>query len=138
MVSQAQVGLVTASWQKVKPIQDQAADLFYDRLFVIAPDVKPMFSGDLREQKRKLMAMLAMAVAGLNNLDGLVGPLKRLGAQHAGFGAIDAHYDAVGSALLWTLEQGLGPSFTPEVKEAWTEVYQTIAAVMMSGAKAAA
>ena len=138
MVSQTDAALVTDSWQKVRPIQDKAADLFYDRLFVIAPEVKPLFPTDMREQKRKLMAMIAMAVAGLNDLAGLIDPLKRLGAQHAGFGAVDAHYDAVGSALLWTLEQGLGPAFTPEVKLAWAEVYQTIATVMKSGTKAAA
>lgn len=135
MVSSSQVALVTSSWEKVSAIKDQAAELFYDRLFTIAPEVKPLFPADMREQKQKLMAMLATAVAGLTNLEALIAPLTQLGARHAAYGTQDAHYDAVGRALLWTLEQGLGPAFTPEVKAAWTDVYAVLASVMKSGAQ---
>ena len=44
------------------------------------------------------------------------------------------HYEPVGAALLWTLEQGLGPSFTPPVEAAWTETYMTLAGVMQKAA----
>jgi hemoglobin-like flavoprotein len=134
MISSSQVALVTSSWEKVSGIKDQAADLFYDRLFTIAPEVKPMFPSDMGEQKQKLMAMLATAVAGLTNIEALIAPLKKLGAQHATYGTKDEHYDAVASALLWTLEEGLGEAFTSDVKAAWTDVYLVLASVMKSSA----
>jgi hemoglobin-like flavoprotein len=118
----------------VVPIKEAAADLFYNRLFEIAPRVRGLFPDDLREQKRKLMAMLATAVAGLHNLDKLVPAVKDLGARHVGYGAKAEHYAVVGEALLWTLESGLGEAFTPDVRQAWTKVYSTLAAVMQAGA----
>jgi len=58
----SQVELVQTSFQKVVPIAATAADLFYDRLFEIAPETRALFPADLAEQKKKLIAMLATAV----------------------------------------------------------------------------
>jgi hemoglobin-like flavoprotein len=93
-----------------------------------------MFKGDMGEQRRKLMVMLSAAVKGLPRLDRLVPVLEDLGRRHAHYGVEDHHYETVGEALLWTLEKGLGPAFTPEVKEAWTTVYGVVAATMKAGA----
>jgi hemoglobin-like flavoprotein len=125
-----QIELVQTSFKKVVPIAGTAADLFYDRLFEIAPDVRPMFPQDLKEQKVKLMAMLGTAVTNLHRLDEILPAVKALGQRHKGYGVSDAHYAPVGAALLWTLEKGLGPDFTPEVKAAWTETYTALAGVM--------
>lgn len=127
-----QIELVQTSFKKVVPIAGAAADLFYGRLFEIAPEVRPMFPQDMTEQKTKLMAMLGTAVTNLHKLDEILPAVKAMGERHKGYGVTAAQYAPVGAALLWTLEQGLGPDFTPEVKEAWTETYTALAGVMTS------
>ena len=128
------LSLVIKTFDQVVPIAGLAADLFYDRLFEIAPGLRSMFPQDMRDQKRKLFVMLATAVQGLNDLDRLVPQVKALGARHAGYGVRSEHYAIVGQALIWTLERGLGAAFTPEVKLAWTRVYGLLAATMQAGA----
>ena len=125
-----QIKLVQTSFAQVAPIAATAADLFYGRLFEIAPQVRAMFPDDLREQKKKLMAMLGTAVGNLHKLETILPAVKDLGQRHKGYGVTAAHYAPVGAALLWTLEKGLGPDFTPEVKAAWTETYTALAGVM--------
>jgi hemoglobin-like flavoprotein len=134
MLSHDEIALVRNSFAKVVPIKDAAADLFYDRLFEIAPQVRAMFPSDLTEQKKKLMAMIAAAVGGLDELDTLVPAVKALGARHATYGTKPEHYRPVGETLLWTLGKGLGDGFTPEVAAAWTKVYGVLAATMQAGA----
>jgi hemoglobin-like flavoprotein len=129
--------LVQTTFAKVAPIADEAAALFYGRLFEIDPALRPMFTTDLKEQGRKLMAMIAMAVNGLDRLDQLVPAVRQLGARHAGYGVRDEHYDTVAAALVWTLEQGLGGDFTPDVREAWVAVYGVLASTMKDAAAAA-
>ncbi|MEM9186324.1 MAG: globin family protein [Planctomycetota bacterium] len=133
-----QIELVQTTWAKVAPSASQVAVLFYDRLFEIAPEVKPLFKGDMAEQGQKLMQMLAVAVNGLPQLEQIVPAVQEMGVRHTGYGVAPEHYDHVGAALLWTLEQGLGDGFTPEVKDAWTETYVTLATVMKDAAAAAA
>ena len=125
-----QVELVQTSFQKVVPMAAAAADLFYDRLFEIAPETRALFPPDLTEQKKKLVSMLATAVGNLHQLETILPAVKELGQRHKGYGVTTAHYAPVGAALLWTLEKGLGPAFTPEVKAAWTETYTALAGVM--------
>lgn len=138
MLTANDIALVRASFAKVLPIKDTAADLFYGRLFEIAPALRPMFPADLKEQKVKLMAMIAAAVGGLDNLDTLVPPVKALGARHTGYGVVASHYGTVADALLWTLERGLGDGFTPDVRTAWTKLYTVLADTMQAGAAEAA
>lgn len=127
-----QADLVKASWAKVVPIRDTAATLFYDKLFELDPSLRPMFKGDIAEQGRKLMTMLNTAVRGLDHLDQLVPAVRALGERHRSYGVEHDHYATVAVALLWTLEQGLGEDFTPEVRGAWTEVYTVLAQTMQS------
>jgi hemoglobin-like flavoprotein len=130
--------LVQSSFAAVVPIGAQAADIFYDRLFELDPELRPMFKSDMTEQKKKLMQMLAAAVKGLDDLDGLVPVVQDLGRRHVGYGVQDSHYDTVGAALLWTLEKGLGEAFTPDTKEAWTVVYGLLSTTMKDAASASA
>ena len=134
MLTSIEIVLVRASFARVVTIQDVAADLFYDRLFVIAPKLRELFPADLSQQKKKLMQMMTAAVGGLSNLDKLVPAVKALGARHVGYGVTAADYAIVGEALVWTLEQGLGDEFTPEVRSAWAKVYDVLAATMQAGA----
>ena len=130
--------LVRNSFSLVVPIQNVAADLFYDRLFVIAPELRSLFPEDLSEQKRKLVSMLGTGVAKLHDLSTLGPVLKNLGARHTSYGTTTEHYAVVGEALLWTLQKGLGHAFTPEIRTAWTKVYALIASTMQAGAAEAA
>jgi len=129
-----QVKLVQDSFAKVAPISDTAAALFYGRLFEIAPQVRAMFPDDMSEQRKKLMATLAIVVNGLNNLDTILPAASALAKRHVGYGAEAGHYPVVGAALLWTLEKGLGDAWTPPVAAAWTQAYTTLSGFMISEA----
>jgi hemoglobin-like flavoprotein len=129
-----QVKLVQDSFAKVVPISETAAVLFYDRLFEIAPAVKAMFPADMTEQRRKLMMMLAAVVKGLGDLPSILPAASALAKRHVGYGAKAEHYPVVGSALLWTLEKGLGDSWTSDIAAAWTTAYGTLSGYMISEA----
>ena len=131
-----QVFLVKDSFRKVVPIAGTAADLFYDRLFTIAPELRSLFSDDLTEQKKKLITMLATAVGSLHQFEHIAAAVRELGQRHAEYGVTAVDYQPVGAALIWTLEQGLGTDFTPPVKAAWIEAYTTLAGVMTQAAHA--
>jgi hemoglobin-like flavoprotein len=131
-----QIRLVQNSWKQVLPISDQAAALFYGRLFELEPSYRRLFTTDQKEQGRKLMQMISVAVNGLPKLDTIVPPVEDLGRRHLDYQVTEEMYDTVGEALLWTLGQGLGKAFTPEVEAAWTETYNTLAEVMKSAAYA--
>jgi hemoglobin-like flavoprotein len=134
MLTANDIALVRTTFARVVPIQSEAADLFYDRLFAISPKLRELFPADLRGQKQKLMQMIATAVGGLNNLNQLVPTVKALGARHSSYGVKTEHYRLVGEALLWTLERGLGQGFTPDVRSAWAKVYHVLSATMQAGA----
>ena len=129
-----QVTLVQQSFARVAPISETAAVLFYDRLFEIAPSVVPMFPTDMKEQRKKLMATLAVVVGGLSNLDAVLPAASALAKRHVSYGAKAEHYPVVGAALLWTLEKGLGDGWTPDVAAAWTAAYGTLSGYMISEA----
>lgn len=133
-LTERQKQLVQSSFEKVAPISEIAAELFYNRLFAVEPSVKPLFHGDLKDQGRKLMQMLSVAVHGLDHLDKIVPAIEDLGRRHAKYGVEAHHYTTVGEALIWTLEQGLGEDFTPEMREAWVATYQLVASTATAAA----
>jgi hemoglobin-like flavoprotein len=132
------IALVRSSWQQVLPIKDTAAQLFYGRLFELDPSLRGMFRGDMVEQGRKLMAMINTVVNSLDNLGPILERIEELGRGHVAYGVTEAHYDTVGSALIWTLGKGLGEQFTPAVKDAWVEAYGTLSSAMKQAAYAPA
>lgn len=129
-----QIDLVQKSFAEIKPIAAAAAGLFYDRLFTLDPSLRSMFKGEMTKQGQMLMSMIGAAVAGLRNLETLAPVVRQLGARHVGYGVRTEHYATVGSALLWTLERGLGAKFTPEVRDAWANAYNLLSEVMQLGA----
>ncbi len=132
------IELVQGTFKSVVPIADKAAEIFYAKLFDLDPSLKPLFKGDMKEQGKKLMTMIGTAVNGLNNLEAIVPAVQNLGRNHVGYGVKDSHYDTVGSALLYTLKTGLGDEvYTPEVNNAWTEVYTVLATTMKDAANEA-
>ncbi|MES9853120.1 MAG: globin family protein [Candidatus Thiodiazotropha sp. L084R] len=130
-----EINYVKSSWAKVEPIADQAAALFYGRLFEVYPEVKPYFKGDMEAQGKKLMKMIGTAVNSLDNLEPLLPVIQESGRKHATYGVQDVDYDKVADALIWTLSEGLGDEFTDEVKGAWVTTYTALADVMKSGAE---
>ena len=138
MVTPAQKTLVQTTFSAIAPLADDVAVIFYGRLFEIDPSLRHMFPGDMAQQRKKLMQMLTAAVKGLDRLDRLVPVVQDLGRRHGAYGVVDAHYDTVGAALLWTLQKGLGSAFTPEVEDAWSTVYGVLANTMRDAAREAA
>jgi len=126
-----QIALVQDSFRQVTPISAQIADLFYGRLFELAPEVRPLFPDDLAEQKKKLMQMLGLAVTGLNSPETLLPAVVGLGERHSGYEVAPEHYAVVGEALIWALGQGLGDEFTQDIEAAWMAAYGTLADVMI-------
>ena len=129
-----QIKAIQESFAKVAPISDEAAALFYGRLFKIAPSVAPLFKGDMEEQGKKLMATLAVVVNGLGHLDTILPAASALAKRHVGYGVTAADYAPVGEALLWTLERGLGAQWTPELAGAWTAAYGVLSEFMIGEA----
>ena len=131
--------LIQETWQQIAPIADAAATVFYNRLFEIDPSLKPLFAKtDMDRQGQKLMQAINHVVAGLRAPEALMPVLQDLGRRHAGYGVTEGHYDTVGAALLWTLEKGLGDSWSDDASEAWAAAYALIAEVMIEAAREAA
>ena len=113
---------------------EAAVLMFYERLFFVDPSLRIMFRGDMQRQARKVLEMMSFTVAGLKRVHEIVPLVQALGRRHAEYGVRDEHYDTVGAALLWTLAQGLGATFTPAVREAWTAAYALLADTMKGAA----
>jgi nitric oxide dioxygenase len=129
-----QVKLVQQSFGQVAPIADKAAEIFYGRLFEISPAVKPLFHGDMAEQRRKLVAALAAVVSGLSDLPSVLPVASALAKRHVGYGVRPEHYPVVGEALLWTLARGLGAQWNHQLADAWTAAYATLSGYMIAEA----
>ena len=129
-MSPQKIHLVQASFEQVLPIADSVAALFYGRLFELDPGLRFLCNAGMQEQGHRYMAMVHMVVANLGRPDTVVPMLQALGRRHAAYGVTDSHYETMSDALLWALEKSLGPTFTPDVREAWAEVYTLLADTM--------
>ena len=129
-----QVALVRQSFAKVVPISEPAAALFYDRLFTVDPSTRPLFRGDMKSQGAKLMAAIGAVVKSLDRIEVMLDEIRALARRHGRYGVREEHYASVGAALLWTLEQGLGSDFTPDVRGAWTTAYGVLSSTMIAAA----
>ena len=127
--------LVRESWSRFEPIAERSARFFYEKLFELDPEAQRLFARtDMEAQGRKVMQMFAEIVRTLDQPDTLVREVADLGRRHVHYGVRDSQYDSVGTALLWTLEHGLGPAFTDDVRNAWTEAYLLISTVLRRAA----
>jgi hemoglobin-like flavoprotein len=129
-MTERQIKLIEDSWDYIITNTEEAGNLFYTRLFQQSPTLRPLFKDNMRDQEIKLISLITFAVRKVNNLEEIANDVKALGTRHKGYGVKDEHYNDVASALLWTLEQGLGNQWNDEVKEAWTTLYVTLAGVM--------
>jgi nitric oxide dioxygenase len=130
-----QVQLIRSSFAKVAPIKDQAAAVFYGRLFELDPSLRPLFKGDMAAQGAKLMVALGAVVASLDRLARILPAIRQLGRQHAAYGVRPDHYATFGEALIWTLQQAQGADFTPALRRAWTDAYGRLAWAMIAAAE---
>jgi hemoglobin-like flavoprotein len=131
-----QIGLVKTSFKKIERVSEEAAVLFYARLFELDPGLRPLFKDDMSEQRLKLMQMLEFTVNGLDRVEELVPAVRALGARHVGYGVKEHHYETVRDALLWTFSHAADVEFNEKTREAWTAVYGLVAGSMKDGARA--
>jgi hemoglobin-like flavoprotein len=129
-----QIQAIQSTFAMIEPGAQGAMMLFYDRLFELDPALRHLFRTSREEQAKKLAQTLAVVVKSLDRLEQLLPAVRDLGARHARYGVNDRHYDTVGAALLWTLEEGLGPAFTADVRESWALAFETLARVMKDAA----
>jgi hemoglobin-like flavoprotein len=126
-----QVQLVQRTFeQRVRPIAQEAGEMMYLRLFEMEPSLKPLFKGDIKRQGEMLMKAIGLAIQSLDEPEKVKAETKELGLRHYGYGVQPGYYNIFGAALMWALEQVIGPDFTPEVKEAWGEAYAILAQSM--------
>lgn len=130
-----QIELVQSTFHLLEPNLEDAAHLFYTRLFDLSPELRRLFPHDLTEQGRKLMTALNLVVRGLQAPEVILPVARELGRRHNGYGVRDEHYEVVGTALLWALERGLGDDFTPDVQKAWAAAYTLLSGEMRSAAQ---
>ena len=138
MLTARQINLVQTSFAYVVPITDEAAAIFYAKLFALAPDTRPLFKNDMAEQGRKLFLTLATVVDALDRLDTIVPVAEELAIRHVAYGARARHYDAVGAALIDTLRAGLGPLFNAETEAAWGVAYTLLSDTMQAAVRRSA
>jgi hemoglobin-like flavoprotein len=129
-----QVGLIRRSFDAIWPIRRKLGELFYYRLFELAPDARYLFTGDMERQQLKLMDMISAIVGALDKREMFQSLISHSGVQHARFGARPSHFVAFGHALIWGLEQQFGPEFTPELKQAWIALYDSVQNEMIRAA----
>jgi len=134
-IDEGRATLLRVSLHRLNPHADLVAELFYERLFVLDPSLRPLFRGDMRAQGRKLLGVLQVVVTHADRLDVLTPVVQGLGRRHAGYGVRDEHYDTVRAALIWTLQQALGDDLTPATAAAWADMYDHVAAVMRGAAR---
>ena len=131
MFTEREIELVRETWAAASKDPAAASALFYGKLFEVAPGVKPLFTGDMKEQGLKLMQMIGIAVHNMDRIDEIKPALIELAERHDDYGAEPEHYPVVGSTLIDTLATALGDAFTPEAEAAWTKTYGAVASVML-------
>ena len=130
------ISALETSFDHIAPRGDQLVDLFYSRLFAVAPHVKPLFADtDLKRQKAMLLAALILLRKSLRDLDSVTPTLRDMGARHVRYGAQPQHYPVVGEVLIASMAQVAGEAWTPEYQQAWTEAFAVVAGVMLEGAE---
>jgi hemoglobin-like flavoprotein len=127
--------LVQASFVQIESIADDVAALFYRRLFELNPALFPLFKTGIEQQGTRFMEKLAVAVTGLEDLASIASLVQTLGRNHAGYGVQATDYETAREALLWALEEGLGPAFNSELRSAWSAAIETLSTEMIRAAE---
>jgi len=128
-----QIQLVKNTWWPFRRIDPKlVGDVFYSKLFMEHPGLRRLFPKDMGEQYQKLLAMVNLIVGRLHQIDKLTDDISEMARRHVRYGVKAEHYTAVGNALFWTLEQGMGRDWVPEVKQAWTACYTILSDTMIN------
>lgn len=130
-MTSTQIQLVQQSWEKIKPQGQLAAELFYQKLFETAPQVRHLFKQDISEHAGKLASMLTYVVSRLDKLDTVIDDVRKLAIRHNQYGAKPEHYAVVGQCLIATLEVGFNKEWNDELKEAWVTAYGILSDAMI-------
>lgn len=134
-MQETEIVMLEESFAEVAAMREQAAELFYERLFAHDPSLRALFmQTDMKEQGRKLMAALSLVIVSLRKLDTVVPALEALAVKHVSYGVRETHYETVGKALIETLSLFFAQRFTAEHRRVWTAAYETVAGVMMAAA----
>jgi hemoglobin-like flavoprotein len=134
MLKKPQKTRLKHSFTKIAQVHETVSTLFYDKLFELAPEVRPLFLSDMADQRVKLMQMLAMMIASLEDETELIKGARALGVRHVEYGTKGEHYVVVGKALMWALKEALPTVMTPPVVEAWEEIYAVVAEAAIAAA----
>ena len=131
-MTEEQISMVKKTWNIFREIDPVlVGDVFYSKLFFDMPHLEKLFHTSKEEQAKKLVGMLTAIVGRLDNLSELTEEIKQLAARHVHYGVKEHHYKAVGTALLWTLQQGLGGDWNEKTSEAWTACYRVLSNTMI-------
>ena len=131
MMTPKQIDLIRQSFDAIWPVRRKLAVIFYGRFFELAPDAQQLFPSNMERQHLKLMDSIAAIVGALDKRELFQSVISHTGRHHVGFGAKSSHFAAFGEALIWGLEQQFGAAFTPELKNAWLILYDTVQDEMM-------
>src|SRR5258705_685196 len=127
-----QIDLIRKSFDAMWSMRGDIADLCYSRFFELAPDARGLFPSDMERQRVKLMDMIAALVGSLDQRALFQSIVTHSGRQHARFGVRPSHYDAMGEALMWSLDCKFGASFTPELRASWRALYAMVQVEMLT------
>jgi hemoglobin-like flavoprotein len=125
-ISARDLALVRKSFASAQSVLHVVPELFYERLFYLAPSLRQLFPQDMREARRRFVPMLGSVIDSLEHPGVLLTLLQHLGRRLAGRGVTGLHYQIVGDTLIWTLTRVLPSGFTPEVEASWRAVYRQL------------
>ena len=131
-IDDTQIRLVRESLPRVRERLVPASMDFYDNLFALAPELRPLFRSDIASQGMRFMSTLATIADLLDAPAELGTEIDELAKAHAGVGVQAAHFAPMGAALMVTLAETLGEEFTPELQAAWHAAYDHFAALMIA------
>lgn len=130
MLEERAVALIRSSFDRLAPMGEEVAQRFRRQLLGMDPGIRPHLA-KTDQSGGGLFAALAFAVAHLDRPEVLMPAARALATLHRAHGVPARHYDTAGAALIWTLEETLGPEgFPPETRRAWAAAYTTLADAM--------
>jgi nitric oxide dioxygenase len=128
----AQISLIRDSFRRLQSDPGSNAELFYQHLFRIAPELRPMFRSDMTGQGMRFMSTLALIVQHLDDPQELRPYLEKLAQGHAAFGVKHEHFHPMGQALIQTMRDTLETTFPADADAAWEAAYDLLADEMVA------
>ncbi len=133
-LDEREADLIRESFRGVAADPVRAAEIFYRRLFEAAPQVRPLFVGDLARQGQMLISTLGVVVAQMQRWDVLAPMVEDLALRHVAYGVQADHYPVVGGALVAMLHDMARPALAAETEAAWAKAYAALSSSMIAAA----